>query len=103
MDKNKEWFELQQGDKLEMVFEFQLDDEIIQAGAWLVASSQPCTVNFHPITEERLKLVRRSSLEWLERYMVEKAEECDGKLTTKQIEDYFKKQRFVNRLHDGKN
>jgi len=103
MDNNKEFFELQQGDKLEMEFNFQFDGESIHAGAWLVASSQPCTVNFHPITDERLKLVRSSSLEWLERYMLKKAEECDGKLTTEQIEDYFKKQRFVNRLHDGKN
>jgi hypothetical protein len=100
---NKEFFELQQGDKLEMEFEFQLGDETIHAGAWLVASSQACTVNFHPINDERLRLVRSSSIEWLERYMLKKAEECGGKLTTEQIEDYFKKQRFVNRLHDGNN
>ena len=103
MDNNKEFFELQQGDTLEMVFEFQLGGEAIQAGAWLVASSQPCTVNFHPIADERLKLVRSSSIEWLERYMLKKAEDCDGKLTVEQIKNYFKKQRFVNRLHDGKN
>jgi hypothetical protein len=104
MSDNKDFFELKQGDKLEMEFKFQYETGIEAiAGAWLVSSSQDCVVNFHQITDERLKLVRNSSLEWHEKYMSKEAEKNGGVLTTGQIENYFKKQRFVSRLHDGKN
>ena len=101
----KDFYELKQGDKLEMEFTFRLPGTTgdTTAGAWLVASSQDCIVNFHPIEDERLKLVRNSSLEWHEKHMQEEAEKKGGTLTTEQIENYFKKHRFVNRLHDGNN
>lgn len=103
MMDDKEFIELKQGDKLELEFSFQFGGDDIHASSWLIASSQDCVVNFHKITDERLKLVRHSSLAWHEKYMTEKAEKCGGKLTTKEIEDYFKKHRFVSRLHDGNN
>ena len=104
MGDNKDFFELKQGDKLEMEFTFQLDtDTELHASSWLVAASQDCVINFHKITDERLKLVRHSSLEWHEKYLTEKAEKNNGVLTTKEIEEYFKKHRFVSRLHDGNN
>jgi len=104
MDDNKDFFELRQGDKLEMEFKFQYENGVeAVAGAWLVAASQDCTVNFHPISDERLKLVRNGSIDWHERYMLKEAEKNDGVLTAKQIENYFKKHRFVSRLHDGNN
>lgn len=103
-NEESEFFELKQGDKLEMEFKFQYENETeAVAGAWLVAASQDCTVNFHQISDERLKLVRSSSLDWHEKYLLEKAEKNKGTLTAKQIENYFKKQRFVSRLHDGNN
>jgi hypothetical protein len=102
-DDKVQVFPLKPGDTLSLEYNITLENEVIPAGTFTLEASNECTVVYNPIPHERLKLVQKNTLSFYWEQLVKLSEKNNGELTTKIIDDYFKKMVFVNKLHTGDN
>ena len=100
-DDKVQSFPLTPGDTLCLEYNITIENEEIKAGTFTLEASNECTVVYNPIPHERLRLVQKNTLTFYWDQMVKLSEKNNGELTTKEIDDYFKKIVFVNKLHTG--
>jgi hypothetical protein len=86
-----------------VMFDYALDmenGESIPVSAFQIFASETCRVIYSPMDVERVKHVRTGSLQYyrdgIQRYAEKHGK--DGGLTAKQIDEYFEKEVFYNRL-----
>ena len=96
---NEQQFYLTPGDTVTFDYALNLDSgENIPVAAFQIFASEKCRVMYQPIDIERVKHVRTGSLQYYREGIQRYAEKHGGTLTAEQIDEYFNKEVFWNKL-----
>ena len=96
-----EEFEINQGDSIFFEHSIDLGRQTIKASAFTLMASEQCRVVYTPISEGRVDVMRTNSVSYYREGLERHADKHGGSLTKEQIEKFFDKEVFYNRLRNG--
>lgn len=94
-----EQFMLNPGDTV--LFEHSVDldyQKAIPVSSFTLMASEPCMVVYTPISDERVNAMRSHSMTYYREGLERLMDKHDGTLTRKQIDNFFEKEIFYNKL-----